>query len=443
MRRSTRRQRSSSERERPRHVRGLSATLARGNDRLDRALAHVLDGGQAEADRLRGAGRIGLDGEERLGCLHVGRADRDPQPPALGHHRGHLLGALPEAIQDGGHELDRVVGLEVGGLVRDQPVAGGVGLVEPVAGEWLEGGEDLVDHRGGDPLLLGAGLELRLVLAQDRFLLLADRVAEVVRLGPGVIGHGDGGGHDVFLVDEDPVRVVEGGLERRVQVGDRLLPVLAADVGGDVGHRAGAEERDHGRQVLHLGRLEVLHVAAHPRALELEDAGRLPGREQLEGLRVVQRQLVDVDLHAPVHADQVDGIGQDGQVDEAQEVELEEAQRLAGVHLELGHGGAAVGRALERHDLGQRLAADHDPGGMRGGMARHPLQLLGDADQLLDPLVPGDQLAQLRRGVDRALEADVQLVGDRLRDPVGLRVGQPHGAARRRGSPPWRPASRR
>ena len=55
------------------------------------------------------------------------------------------LQLLPEAVEDRGHELDRVVRLEVRGLVGDQPIAGGVGLVEPIPGEWLESGEDLVD----------------------------------------------------------------------------------------------------------------------------------------------------------------------------------------------------------------------------------------------------------------------------------------------------------
>ena len=42
----------------------LLSAIADGNDRLDRSLAHVLDGGQAKADRLGGARRIGLDREE-------------------------------------------------------------------------------------------------------------------------------------------------------------------------------------------------------------------------------------------------------------------------------------------------------------------------------------------------------------------------------------------
>jgi hypothetical protein len=43
---------------------GLLATIPDGGDRLDGPLADVLDGGESEADPLRRAGGIGLDGEE-------------------------------------------------------------------------------------------------------------------------------------------------------------------------------------------------------------------------------------------------------------------------------------------------------------------------------------------------------------------------------------------
>jgi len=66
-----------------------------------------------------------------------------------------------------------------------------------------------------------------------------------------------------------------------------------------------------------------------------------------------------------VFADQVDRLAKDRQVGEAQEVELEQAQRVDAVHLVLGHDRVGVGGALQRHQLGQRLAADHDAGGMR------------------------------------------------------------------------------
>ena len=45
--------------------------------------------------------------------------------------------------EERGHELDRVVGLEPGGVVGEQGVGGGVRLVEAVAGELGHEVEDL------------------------------------------------------------------------------------------------------------------------------------------------------------------------------------------------------------------------------------------------------------------------------------------------------------
>ena len=83
-----------------------------------------------------------------------------------------------------------------------------------------------------------------------------------------------------------------------MEVGDRLLAVLAPDVGRDVVHRARPVERDHGREVVDRGRPELADVAAHARRLELEDAGRLARGEQLERRGVVERDVVEVDLDA-------------------------------------------------------------------------------------------------------------------------------------------------
>ena len=236
--------------------------------------------------------------------------------------------------------------------------------------------------------------ELLLLGAQDRRLLLADRVAQRVRLGAGEAAEGDGRGHDVLLVDEDPVGLLQVRLEQRVEVGDRLLAVLAADVGRDVVHRAGAVERDHRREVVDRGRAQLADVAAHARGLELEDAGRLARGQQLEGLRVVERDRVEIDGDPAVLLDEVDRLAQDRQVREAQEVELEQAQRLDGVHLVLGHQRVRVGRLLERHELGQRLAADDDAGGVGAGVAGDALELPREVDDPLDRRVRVDLLAQ-------------------------------------------------
>ena len=171
---------------------------------------------------------------------------------------------------------------------------------------------------------------------------------------------------------------------------------------------------------------KLADVAPHARRLELEDAGRLARGQQLERLRIVERDPLQVDLHAAVLADQVDRLAQDGQVREAQEVELEQAQRLDAVHLVLGHDRVRVGGPLQRHQLRQRLAADHDAGGMRGGVAGHALQLLGELDDAVDRRLVLVHLLERRAGLDRLFEPDAELVRDRLGDAVALAVAHAH-----------------
>ncbi len=301
-----------------------------------------------------------------------------------------------------------------------------MGLVEAVALEGLEGLEDGVDDVGVDTALGSLSHELVLLGAQHRGLLLADGIAQGVRLRTGEAAEGHGGGHDVLLVDEDAVRLLEVRLQQGVQVGDLLEAVLAADVGRDVVHGPGPEEGHHGRQVVDRCGTQLLDVAPHARRLELEDAGRLAAGEELEGPRVVERDALEVDALAALLADEVDGLPQDGQVGEAQEVELEQPQGLHAVHLVLRHQRVRVGGTLEGHELRQRIAADDDAGGMRGGVAGHALQLAGDIDELVDAPIAFVHLAEGRGDLERVLEGDAQLGGDGLGDAVHLSIAVAH-----------------
>ena len=132
---------------------------------------------------------------------------------------------------------------------------------------------------------------------------------------------------------------------------------------------------------------------------------------------------------AAVPGDEVHGLAQDGQVGEAQEVELEQAQRLHAVHLVLGHERVGVGGPLEGHELGQRVAADDDAGGVRGGVAGDALELAGDVDELVDALVALVHLAEGRGDLEGLVERDAELRGDGLGDAVDLAVAVAHDAA--------------
>ena len=82
------------------------------------------------------------------------------------------------ARDQGGHELGRVVGFEVGGLVGDDAVAGAVRFVESVAGELGHGIEDAAGFPGID--IVGgfaAGYEFLALLFHDRLLLLTHGAA--------------------------------------------------------------------------------------------------------------------------------------------------------------------------------------------------------------------------------------------------------------------------
>ena len=175
--------------------------------------------------------------------------------------------------------------------------------------------------------------------------------------------------------------------------------------------------------------LQLADVAPHARRLELEHAGRLARGEQLERLRIVERDRVQVDLDPALGADRVDRLAQDRQVREAQEVELEQAERLDRVHLVLAHQPVRVRGALERHELGQGLAADDDAGGMGRRVARHALELLREVDDALDRRVRVDLLAQGGCDLEGLLELDAELVRDGLGDAVDLAVAVTEHAA--------------
>ena len=74
-----------------------------------------------------------------------GGSSADAEPArAPGERALQLVGVGEVEGHRRGEELDRVVRLQIGGLVGDQRIGGGVRLVEAVAGELLHQLEDLV-----------------------------------------------------------------------------------------------------------------------------------------------------------------------------------------------------------------------------------------------------------------------------------------------------------
>ena len=82
--------------------------------------------------------------------------------------------------------------------------------------------------------------------------------------------------------------------------------------------------------------------------------------------------------------DVVDGAAENRQVREAQEVHLEQADLGDLRHRELRRRDrrfVAARRALQRHDLNERIARDDDARGVRAGVARDAFEPLGGVDE--------------------------------------------------------------
>ena len=287
--------------------------------------------------------------------------------------------------------------------------------------------------------------ELLLLGAEDGRLLLADRVAERVGLGAGEAAERDRGGHDVLLVDEDPVRLVEVRLEQRVEVGDRLLAVLAADVGRDVVHRARAVERDHRREVVDRRRAQLADVAAHARRLELEDAGRLARCQQLEGRRVVERDRVEVDLdrRGSRGRGRPPGAGSSGSTGPRKSNLSRPSASIACISYWVISASEFVAFWSGMSSVsGSRLMTT--PAACVDALRATPSSWRAKSDDPLDRRVARRPCSrELGRGLERLVEPDPELVRDRLGDPVDLAVASGRAPARRRGSRPGRASCRR
>ena len=214
-------------------------------------------------------------------------------------------------------------------------------------------------------------------------------------------------------------------------VGDLGALVLGFDEAGYVLHWAGSVECDHGSHVVDGRRFKLLDVSAHPRAFQLKDAGGLSAGEDVEGLLVVEGNVVKGHPGATALGDDVEGLAKDGEVNEAEEVHLQEAQLGDWVHRELGYGyllAVVAGCALERDVVGEGFLGDDDARSVGAGVAGHALQLLGGVDELADGMVLVVVAAKVGAGLHGfvdGLDPEGHLLGHVVDDRVGHSKGAP------------------
>ena len=401
------------------------ALVARLQNDLHRALAHALDGGHAEADGLALAGR----GEINPALVHVRPQHLNAHLARLGDVFAQLVRGRHVVRHHGAVEFHREIRLQIRRLIGHDGVGGGVGLVEAVAGEFLQQVENLVRLGLRDVVPLVAALDERLALLLHLLhLLLAHRPAQQIRRPQRVAGQQLRGLHHLLLVNQDAVGLLGNGFEQRMFVADFHLAVAALDEIWDQVHRAGPVQRHEGGDVLDGADLEFFAQVPHPAGFQLEHAERFRAVQQVVGFLVVERQLINVDGDPLRALDHLAGVADDGQGFEAEEIHLQQAELPDGVHGILGHERAAFVQ-LERQQVHERLRPDDHAGRMDAGVPRQVLQDEGSVDELPRHLLGFVGLLELRRLLERLRQIHLELGGDHLRQPVAVPVRQPHHPA--------------
>ena len=323
--------------------------------------------------------------------------------------------------------MPRVVRLEVPGLIRKQRVRRGVGLVETVAGEELDELEDLVGLLFADSALGTTGHE---AIAGGRHLLLvlfAHRAAQLVGLSQRKTCQVTRQAHNLFLIRDDAVRFLERRLHGRRFVFDLGAAVFAIDVvvHNAAAQRAGTIQRVQRDQVLETLRLGLAQRLAHAGTFKLEHTVCLAVGKQLIRLRVVERQMIEVDLVAGGFLDVFDGVVEQRERAEAEEVHLEQTHPLNFLHRPLC-GDFVLLAAIERRKFHHGPGSNDDAGGVHGGVTCHAFETTCDLQQLADPFILALELGQRRDLLDGFVEGHVERRGNQLRDLVHLRDRELH-----------------
>ena len=291
-----------------------------------------------------------------------------------------------------------------------------MGLVERVVLRLLHVLPELLgDLRGRPRSRRQPAMNLSLQRRHQRVDLLPDRLAEIVRLGRREAGQLLGDLHVLLLVDADAVRRLGDRPQPLVRERHLLLPRLA------LARRRGCSPSGPGRNSATSAIRSSNSVGFTCRsASRIPDDSNWntpvdsPRAEHLVGLRVVERHA----RRSPTLADERDRLVDHVEVAQAEEVHLQQAERLDVLHRELRHDLLVAALLLQRHVLDERPVADDDAGGVDRVLPDEPLERLREVDDLADHLVRVVGLPQLGARLQAVVEVDLRALGDRLRDPV-------------------------
>ena len=302
------------------------------DDGLDDDVADAFDCRKAEAYGAVFDGKHGYTGVD-VRCQHL-----DAVTAAFRNVIADLADIVDKAGHRRRHEFRPVVRLQIRRLPGDVGVGRRVGFIEAVAGEVYHEIKDLVGNVVGNAIFLRPGQKALPLGFQDRFLLLAHGPTQQICLSQREAAHDGSDLHDLFLIQDNAVRVLQNRLQQGMKIGDFLFAVTALN---EILYHAAAQrprtvQGDEGNHVFEMLWRQFLNQRRNARRFHLEHAGRIALRQEFARLLVVQGNGVDIDVDAVLLPYELDGIADDGQRPQAQKVHLEQAQLFNQILVILG-----------------------------------------------------------------------------------------------------------
>src|SRR3954468_4974592 len=244
----------------------LLASLENG---VDGSASYVLYRGQTETDSFAMRCKV------RVADVDIGWLDGNTHLAALVDVLDHFVGAAGFSGEHGGHELDRIVRLEICSVIREQRIGGRVRLVEAVFGELRHQVEYLLDLALIEATLDRTLNEALALLRHLLDILLPHRATEKVGFAERVSGETLPYLHHLLLINDDAKRLAQDLFQLRQLVFDFLVSVLACDevVNHAALNRTGAVERVQRGEIFNRVRLVAAQHVAHAVRFKLEDSG--------------------------------------------------------------------------------------------------------------------------------------------------------------------------
>ncbi len=348
--------------------------------------------------------------------------------------RHEAIGIVQICAHYCGHERSWIMRFQVCGLVRQHRVCSRMRLVETIPCELLHQIEDACRSRLGHAAFGRARHEDLALLRHLLGFLLAHRTTQEIGAAEGITREHLRDLHNLFLVQNNAVGFFEYRLEIRVQVVDfRLVGrMLARDEIVDHARLQGTRtEQGHQRdKIAELVGPQSLDEVTHAARLELEHGRSLSALQQPECLGVIHRHATDVEQCVRVgRVDDAFRPIDDRERLQSEEVELDQADRLDIVLVELRDQAAAAVFAVERRKIGEMIGRNHDAAGMLACVPDQALQRLRQIDDGGDLFVVAVHARQLFRLLQCLVEGHPDFEGHQLGDAIDKAIRLPENAA--------------